>query len=67
MTSLPDTKHTPVSTSDSEAATSFKMLRSTFISKFRISRAHYEGIIPKKNIPQCNCVLVVQSYMTHQC
>ena len=43
------------------------MLQFTCTGPFRRSCAHFEGILPKKNILHRYCVLVVQSDMTHQC
>ena len=67
MTSLTVTKQPPVSDSAAEAATKFKMLQFTCTGPFRRSREIFEGIFPKINILQHDCVLVVQSDTTHQC
>ena len=51
MTSLPVTKHIPVSDSEAEAATNFKILQFTCIGPFKLSRVYFEGILPKKTFP----------------
>ena len=67
MKSLPVTKYLPVYASPVEAAKTFKMLQLTCIGSFRSSHTHFEGMLPKKQILKRNCVLPVQSDMTHQC
>ena len=51
MTSLPVTKNPLVYASAAEVATKFKMLQLTCIGPLRRSRAHFEGMIPKKIYP----------------
>ena len=51
MTSLPVSKHPPVSASAAEAATNFKILQFTPMGSLKRSRVHFEGIIPKKKYP----------------
>ena len=67
MTSLPVTKHPPVSASVAEEATSFKMMKFTYIGPLRRYRAHFEGMLPKKNILQINRMIMVKSDMMHRC
>ena len=51
MTALPVTKYCLISDSAAEAATHFKMLQFTCIGPYRRSRAHFEGVTPKKKYP----------------
>ena len=50
MISLPVMKNPPVSDYTAEAATHFKMLPFTCIASFRLSCAHFEGVLSKKII-----------------
>ena len=67
MTSLSVTKYPPVSSSRAEAAINVKMLQFACIGTFRRYHIHLEGMLPKKNTLQRNCVLLVHSYMKHWC
>ena len=61
MTSLPVTKKPPVSYSDAEAATSFKMLQFKCTGGFSRYRGNVEGILPNKKYATsilCDCGLV---------
>ena len=64
MKFLPITKHPPVSASAREAA--FKNFQFTCIGPFKRSFFHFEGMIPKKNTPQCDCAFLDQPDMTYR-
>ena len=65
MASLTITKHPPVSSSTAEAATNFKIFKFMCMGPFKRSRVHFEFMLPKKNILQCNYTLPVQLDMMH--
>ena len=67
MTYLPVTKHPPVSAYEEEGPTNFNILQFTCVGPFECSRVHFEVLLHKKNVLQCDCTLLVQSDIMHRC